>query len=74
MVCAWQAALPGLSSALSDDIVLDVMAARSNRVVLLTSRHLGYIVARRHSQAEGLGGGPSATIMTYKVCVWEWGW
>ncbi|EFJ52490.1 hypothetical protein VOLCADRAFT_102987 [Volvox carteri f. nagariensis] len=47
LIAAWQAALPAISSSLADDDVLDVVAARATRVVLLTNRHLAYLYARR---------------------------
>lgn len=46
-----QAALPAISPALADDEVVDVVAARPTRVVLLTRSHLAYIYATRRSQA-----------------------
>ncbi|GFR40078.1 hypothetical protein Agub_g624, partial [Astrephomene gubernaculifera] len=49
LIAAWQNALPNISSSLAGDEVVDVVAARPTRVVLLTSRHLAYIVAKRHS-------------------------
>lgn len=48
---ACQAALPAISPALADDEVVDVVAARPTRVVLLTRSHLAYIYATRRSQA-----------------------
>ncbi|GLC57723.1 hypothetical protein PLESTB_001257700 [Pleodorina starrii] len=69
LIAAWQAALPAISSALADDEVLDVVAARSTRVVLLTNRHLAYLYARRHaaSSASASSASRSATSGAFSV-------
>ncbi|GIL71927.1 hypothetical protein Vretifemale_2372 [Volvox reticuliferus] len=74
LIAAWQAALPAISSPLADDEVLDVVAARSSRVVLLTNKHLAYLYARRHSvPAPGSSSPtfqnatPGAFSVTYRV-------
>ncbi len=69
-------ALPLIAPSLAEDTVVDVVAARSTRVVLLTNRHLAYILARRHvssgaaaaaaAAAGGDGAGDGVTV-TYRV-------
>lgn len=68
-------ALPAISSALAGDTVIDVVAARPTRVVLLTNTHLAYIYARRHAaSSSGSGAGASSSradtgglLVTYRV-------
>ncbi|GLI64033.1 hypothetical protein VaNZ11_007171 [Volvox africanus] len=74
LIAAWQAALPAISSSLTDDEVLDVVAARSSRVVLLTNKHLAYLYARRQSvpapgssSSTSLDAKPDAFSVTYRV-------
>jgi hypothetical protein len=38
---------------LADDVVQDVIAARRTRVVLLTSSHIAYLIARQHHSHGG---------------------
>ncbi|GIL45737.1 hypothetical protein Vafri_2896 [Volvox africanus] len=74
LIAAWQTALPAISSSLTDDEVLDVVAARSSRVVLLTNKHLAYLYARRQSvpvpgpsSSTSLDATPGAFSVTYRV-------
>jgi hypothetical protein len=46
VVAAWQASLEHIAPALAEDAVVDVIAARRTRVVLLTTRHIAYLYAR----------------------------
>ncbi len=48
LVGAWQAALPHIAPELAEDNVLDVIAARRTRIVLLTNRHISYLIAKQH--------------------------
>ncbi len=45
LVAAWQASLPLLLPALAHEAVVDVLAARHDRVVVLTSSHVAYMKA-----------------------------
>lgn len=66
-----QAALPAISSALADDEVLDVVAARTTRVVLLTNRHLAYLYVRRHTglsaRSPSFSAASSTVSVTYRL-------
>jgi hypothetical protein len=48
IIAAWQESLGYIAPGLADDVVQDVIAARRTRVVLLTSSHIAYLIARQH--------------------------
>lgn len=58
LVAAWQQSLIFIAPTMANDKVVDVMSARSSRVVLLTDRHIAYLFAKHHS---------SSASTTYKV-------
>jgi hypothetical protein len=55
LLTAWQAALPHIAPELEGDSVVDVFAARPSRTVLLTNRHLAYLIVKRHSLVSSVG-------------------
>lgn len=50
-----QASLVHIAPELANDVVVDVLAARRTRVVLLTSRHIAYLLAKHHQHHAGVG-------------------
>ena len=69
VVAAWQQSLHHVAPSLALDQVVDVLAARNSRVVLLTDRHIAYLYAKQHASlaADGGGGDRSASAVTYRV-------
>ena len=49
LVEAWQASLPFVLPDVANDRVVDVIAARRTRVVVMTNRHTAYLFAKQHS-------------------------
>ena len=70
VVAAWQQSLHYVAPALASDTVVDVLAARTSRVVLLTDQHIAYLYAKHHVHAASGGGAYADRAMstvTYKV-------
>ena len=63
VVIAWQQSLHHVAPQLASDTVVDVLAARSSRVVLLTDRHIAYLYAKHHVSS----GANTDHAVTYKV-------
>jgi hypothetical protein len=55
LVASWQARLPVLSPALTGDAVMEVLATRSCRLLLLTSRHVLYLKASLPTRGSAAG-------------------
>ena len=68
VVAAWQQSLHHVAPSLAKDRVVDVLAARNSRVVLLTDHHIAYLYAKQHISLAADGSGDrSASAMTYRV-------
>ncbi|KAL6762637.1 hypothetical protein V8C86DRAFT_613868 [Haematococcus lacustris] len=67
IIAAWQGALSYVAPALQDDVVVDVVAARRTRIVLLTNRHIAYLIANQHHQGGGVLGSQGAGTTTYRL-------
>ena len=66
VVAAWQQSLHHVAPQLAADTVVDVLAARTSRVVLLTDRHIAYLFAKQHVTSSSSSSG-GASAVTYKV-------
>eukprot|EP00887_Chlorella_sp_A99_P007742 scaffold20.g7742.t1 len=50
LMAAWQRVLPEFFPDMAQDVVLDIINVRSTRVMLVTSRHIGYMHARHQGR------------------------
>jgi hypothetical protein len=55
LVASWQARLPALASELAGDTVVDVLATRSCRLLLLTRKHVLYLRAQLPTRGQHAG-------------------
>lgn len=55
LVASWQARLPALASELEGDTVMDVLATRSCRLLLLTRKHVLYLRAKLPTRGQNAG-------------------
>lgn len=55
LVASWQARLPALASELAGDTVMDVLATRSCRLLLLTRQHVLYLRAQLPTRGQNAG-------------------
>jgi hypothetical protein len=55
LVASWQARLPALASELAGDTVVDVLATRSCRLLLLTRKHVLYLRAQLPTRGQNAG-------------------
>lgn len=69
IMAAWQGALGAIAPCMAQDTVLDVLAARPSRVVLLTDRHVAYLFVKHHSSTAASTSTtmPSKQATTYKL-------
>ena len=67
VVAAWQQSLYHVAPQLAEDTVVDVLAARTSRVVLLTDRHIAYLFAKHHLPSSSSPADQGACTVTYKV-------